>query len=265
VSKNKPSVLAYRVPRSQASSRLFCFPYAGGGASLFRAWQQYLPQSIELCPVQLPGRETRAMEPAFSRIEPLVETLSQDLKNYFDLPYVFFGYSMGALIAFDLARRFQETAARTPSFLFLAARRGPRMLGSSSTKTLNDRQFVDELRSLGGVAEAVLQSPEIMEMILPTLRADFSLCEDYRYSPGKLLDCPIRVLGGKEDKKIAHADLAAWSEETSASCSVRLFDGGHFFLHNSHSAIVNYILSELLSHPSPDSHDSAPVGTRAQM
>lgn len=257
-------MLAYRIPKSQASSRLFCFPYAGGGASLFRAWQQYLPQSIELCPVQLPGRETRAMEPAFSRIEPLVEMLSQDLKNYFDLPYAFFGYSMGALIAFDLARKLNGSA-RMPSFLFLAARRGPRLPGSSSTKALTDSQFIDELRSLGGVTEAVLQSPEIMEMILPTLRADFLLCENYQYSPGKLLDCPILVLGGKEDKNIAHAELAAWSEETSASCSVKLFDGGHFFLHNSHSAIVSYILNELLAQPSPDSRDSAPIGLRAQL
>lgn len=205
------------------------------------------------------------MEPAFSRIEPLIEMLCHDLKIYLDLPCVFFGYSMGALIAFELTRMLQSISAPIPSHLFLAARRGPRMPGSSVTGALTDRQFVDELKCLGGAPEAILQFPEMMEMMLPTLRADFSLCESYQYSPGPLLECPIHVFGGSEDLKIAQPDLAAWAGETRSSFNVKLFEGGHFFLHNSHNAIVSTIVSAAFPRPLSESGDSAPIGMRTHM
>lgn len=246
---SKPSCIAYRTARPQACLRFFCFPYAGGGANIFRTWAKNLPETIELCPVQLPGRETRAMEPAYSRIEPLIEKLSEELKPFLDIPYMFLGYSMGALIAFELARSMRRSALPGPSHLFLAARRGPRLPDSSPTAGLTDREFVKQLESMGGPSAEMLRHPEVLEMMLPTLRADFSLCESYAYSPGVLLDCPFSVFGGQEDARASHQALAAWAAETNSSCHVKLFDGDHFFIHKCQRDLLETILEDLSVNP----------------
>ncbi len=207
-----------------------------------------MPGAIELCPVQLPGRETRAMEPACSRIEPLIEMLSKELAPFFDIPYVFFGYSMGALIAFELARSLHRRALAGPLQLFLAARRGPRLTDRSSTAALTDKEFVEKLRIIGGTPEHILRLPELLELMLPTLRADFSLCESYAYSPDALLECPLSIFGGKEDADVNREALGAWAAETSSSCNVRLFDGGHFFMHACRDALLQSVLKDLSMH-----------------
>jgi surfactin synthase thioesterase subunit len=240
-----PSIIAYRVPQPEASLRLFCFPYAGAGASIFRAWTKSLPQTVELCPVQLPGRETRAMEKAQHRMGSLIETLLRELQPYLDLPYAFFGYSMGVLIAFELARALKTHHQLTPLHLFLAARCGPRFPASSCTAELTDGEFVKELERIGGAPKAVLECPDMLELMLPTIRADFALCENYRYAPGLLLDCPLTIFGGKDDPKISHEALAAWDEETNSRCTVKMLDGDHFFLHSCQSAIIATVLKEL--------------------
>jgi surfactin synthase thioesterase subunit len=249
VKNSKPSCIAYRMARPQACLRLFCFPYAGGGANIFRGWVKDLPETIELCPVQLPGRETRAMEPACSRIEPLIETLSEELKPFLSIPYVFLGYSMGALIAFELARSLRKSGLSGPLHLFLAARRGPRLPDSSPTACLTDKEFVKRLETIGGPSREMLRHPEVLELMLPTLRADFSLCESYTYSPGELLDCPLSVFGGQKDAKANHPALAAWGAETISSCHVKLFDGDHFFIHTCQRDLLAAILEDLSANP----------------
>jgi medium-chain acyl-[acyl-carrier-protein] hydrolase len=244
----KTSCIAYRKASPHALLRIFCFPYAGAGAAIFRDWTRDMPGAIELCPVQLPGRETRAMEPACSRIEPLIEMLSKELTPFFDIPYVFFGYSMGALIAFELARSLHQRALAGPLQLFLAARRGPRVTDRSSTSALTDKEFVEKLRIIGGTPEHILRLPELLELMLPTLRADFSLCESYAYSPGSLLECPLSIFGGKEDADVSRDALGAWAAETSSSCNVRLFDGGHFFMHACRDALLQSVLKDLSMH-----------------
>lgn len=246
-----PRSIAYRVPQPRASLRLFCFPYAGAGASIFRTWARNLPQTVELCPVQLPGRETRAMEKAHPRMGPLIEALVRELDPYFDLPSAFFGYSMGALIAFELARALKAHRQLTPLHLFFAARRAPRLPGSSSTAGLTDGEFVQELERMGGAPKQVLESPDMLEFILPTIRADFALCENYSYAPGPLLDCPLTIFGGKEDPKIGYKALLAWGEETNSGCTVRMLNGDHFFMHSCQSAIIAAILEELAGSPVP--------------
>jgi medium-chain acyl-[acyl-carrier-protein] hydrolase len=249
VKNSRPVCIAYRTPRPQACLRLFCFPYAGSGANIFRSWAKHLPETIELCPVQLPGRETRVREPACARIEPLIEMLSDELKPFLDIPYVFLGYSMGALIAFELARFLRKSSRPGPSHLFLAARRGPRVTDSSPTAGLTDQEFVKEIESMGGVPGEILRLPEVLELVLPTLRADFSLCESYTYLPGRLLDCPLSVFGGKDDPRTTYRALAAWAAETTSSCTVRLFDGDHFFIHNRQDALLETILENLSMNP----------------
>lgn len=246
------SVIAYRVPQPKASLRLFCFPYAGAGASIFRGWTKSLSDGIELCPVQLPGRETRAMEKAHPRMGPLIDALLHELQGYLDLPFAFFGYSMGALIAFELARALKARHHVTPLHLFLAARRAPRLPGSSFTAELTDGEFVKELERLGGAPKQILEHPDMLELILPTIRADFALCESYSYPPGQILDCPLTIFGGKEDPKICYKELLAWGEETNAGCTVKMLNGDHFFLHSCQSAIIATILEELAGSPVSD-------------
>ena len=240
--------IAYRKPKSQAALRIFCFPYAGGGASVFRPWDKTLPQTIELCPVQLPGRETRVAEPSYSRIEPLVKALSVELKPLLDIPYVFFGYSMGALIAFELARALAAQSAHGPAHIFLAARPGPRLPSPyPRTDMQSTSEFIDELIRRGGVSNVVLENRDLLNMLLPTLRADFALCENYTYTPGAMLRCPLTVFGGTNDPNIPEESLAAWSSETSSSCTVRMFAGDHFFIQTCQDELVRRIVEALFA------------------
>jgi medium-chain acyl-[acyl-carrier-protein] hydrolase len=189
------------------------------------------------------------MEQAYSRLEPLIELLSEELRPFLDTPYVFFGYSMGALIAFELARSMRRSTLSGPSHLFLAARRGPRLPDSSPTAGLTDREFVKQLETIGGPSAEMLRHPEVLELMLPTLRADFSLCESYTYSPGMLLGCPLSVFGGKDDARASNQALAAWAAETNSSCNVKVFDGDHFFIHKCQHALLETILKDLSLNP----------------
>lgn len=225
---------------------MFCFPYAGGGAAVFRAWNAALPDAIEVCPVQLPGRETRAIEPAYSRIEPLLEALVAELRPFLDLPYVFFGYSMGAIVAFELARTFAAHGNPGPLHLFLGARRAPRFPDPyPKTEKLSSSAFIRELRTMGGTPSEILGNPDLLQVILPTLRADFALCENYTYLKGALVDCPLTVYGGKNDLKVTEEALAAWCTETRFECRVKMFAGDHFFIHTCQAVLLQDILQVL--------------------
>jgi medium-chain acyl-[acyl-carrier-protein] hydrolase len=169
--------------------RLFCFPYAGSGASIYRTWGEELPDTVEICPVQLPGRENRYVEPLYSRFEPLIEALCNGLKPLLDLPYALFGYSMGAFIAFELARTLRWRGDCGPKRLFISARRGPRLPDTrQAISELPDAEFIQQLDTYEGTPKDVIKDSEIMACYLSTLRADFKLCETYKYAPGGLLN-----------------------------------------------------------------------------
>lgn len=242
------SWIAYRKANPKAHLRLFCFPYAGAGASLFRTWGQDLPSWIEVCPIQLPGRESRYVELAYERIEPLVEALSGGLEPFLDQPYAFFGHSMGALIAFELARVLRARNRRLPSYMFVSGSRGPRRSNPyPSTLGLPDEQLVRELSNMGGTPEGILQNPEILKFLLPTIRADFALCETYAYRSSAILDFPLKVYGGRNDVKVTEEDLQSWGLETSAGCRVAIFDGDHFFVNSCRSAVLKDLSDVLRS------------------
>ena len=172
--------LACRKQNQRARVRLFCFPYGGSGASLFRGWS--LPGSVDLCPVQIPGRETRFRERPFTRLEPLVEQLVQALRSYLDLPFALFGHSIGALIAFELARRLQRRLRLTPLRLFASAYGAPHLpRDGQPLHALPAAEFCNELERLNGTAAGVIANKELIDLLLPTLRADFAVCETYRY------------------------------------------------------------------------------------
>ncbi len=221
--------LSRRPPNPARRLRLFCFPHAGGSAAAYYPWPPRLPAAIELAPVQLPGRGARAMEPAFTNAIACAEAAAQALLPLFDEPFALFGHSMGAVIAFELARHLQGRFRITPIRLFVLGRSAPHVaLNRPSTWALPDAEFLESVRSLNGTPDELLNDPEAMALILPRLRADFELVQTYAYRPGPPLACPIRVFGGQDDESVPKESLREWQRHTARTCSVDMIEGDHF-------------------------------------
>ncbi len=230
----------------EASLRLFCFPYAGGGGSIYRTWGAGLPPGTELCAVQLPGRESRLREPPFQRLEPMIDALVEVLREEANLPYAFFGHSMGAIIAFELARRFRREGLAAPAFLMASARVAPqRSLLRPPLHDLPEPEFREELRRLDGMPAALFQHEELMALVFPLLRADFAISDHYRYTPEPPLDCPIIAVGGEEDSWVGRDDLEAWREQTRAEFRCHVMPGNHFYLKSSEPELLSIVRGEI--------------------
>lgn len=220
-----------RVPR--ASMRLFCFPYAGGGATIYREWQRQLPVEIEVCMAQLPGRDSRIKETPFDDAGTMVAAIAEAIVPYLDRPFAFFGHSMGAVISFELARLLRERGDASPKHLFVSGRAAPQLPDEcATTYDLPDPDFREELRRLKGTPAAVLEHPELMELMMPLLRADFSAVETYAYRPGPPLACPITAFSGAQDFDVSREQVEAWREQTVAAFDAHVMPGDHFFLNN---------------------------------
>jgi len=217
-----------------ARLRLIILPHSGGGARTFSQWPAKLPEDIEVLAVQLPGREERFRETPFSRMEPLIEALTLALASCLDAPYVLFGHSLGALIAFELARAISAQKLNGPAQIIVsghAAAHLPR--DTPSMHLLPEAEFLERLRALEGTPPEILGHMEMMRVFLPLLRADLAVGETYTYSGGEPLDCPLTVYGGADDPMISPQKLEAWKALTSGAFNLRLFPGGHFYLKDS--------------------------------
>jgi medium-chain acyl-[acyl-carrier-protein] hydrolase len=233
-------------PNPQARLRLFCFPYAGGAASIFYPWPDDLPLDVAVCPIQLPGRENRLGEPLFTRISPLVQVLAQAIRPYLDLPFAFFGHSMGAIISFELARELCKRGDPGPVQLFASGNRAPQIAcRDSPIHQLPEAEFIEEIRKFSGIPEAVLQNTEFLQLFLPILRADFAMHDTYIYTAGEPLACPISAFGGLQDKEVGRDDLAAWRNQTQTTFTLRMLPGDHFFLHNARTPLLHAISQDL--------------------
>jgi medium-chain acyl-[acyl-carrier-protein] hydrolase len=180
----------------------------------------------------LPGREARFSEPAYVRVETLVQNLSEEILSYLDVPFQFFGHSMGALISFELTRQLRRQRRPQPTQLFVSSHRAPQLpRRQEPVYAQPEDEFIESIKDLGGTPEAILQNAELMQLFLPLLRADFELCEVYQYKPEAPLAIPISVFGGLEDKDIPVVDLEAWRAQTIGSFNMETFAGGHFYLH----------------------------------
>jgi medium-chain acyl-[acyl-carrier-protein] hydrolase len=232
-------------PNAQARLRLFCFPYAGGGASVFRPWSQALPPDVEVCGVQFPGHESRLGEPAHTRLAPLVQALAEAIYPFLDRPFAFFGHSMGALVSFELARQLRRAYDKHPVCMYLAAFRAPQLPNPNiRIYHLPEEVFKVVLR-VYGIPEMILQNEELMQATLPTLRADLELCDTYEYSEEPPLECPLLIFGGKDDAGISPEDLEPWPLQSSATCSLSLLPGSHFFLHSAQDLLLAAISENL--------------------
>ena len=226
--------------------RLFCLPYAGGNASIFRRWSDSLPSFIEVVPIEIPGRGTRMGEKPFKSMKPLVEAIAAAISDHLDKPFAFFGHSMGAIVSFELTHRILSMRRVRPAHLFFSGRRAPHIVHPAvPSSSLPDSEFVEKLRRLEGTPVEVLENPELFELISPILRADFELMETYTYAPRPRLQCPITVLGGITDEDIISRDLEAWRKHAAGPFSMHMFPGNHFFLHSHETLVLQTIASAL--------------------
>ncbi len=234
-------------PAGTPRLRLFCLPYAGGGASIYRLWPDELPDDLEVCAIQLPGRESRLREPTFTAVAPLVRELARALLPELSLPFALVGHSMGALIAFELVRLLRREHGLSPVYLFVSARRAPQLPSlDAPIHLLPQPAFVDHLlRRYNGIPQAVLREPELMEIFLPTLRADFTVIETYRYAADEPLGCPITAFGGLQDDLVTRSELAGWQEQTRAAFDLHMFPGTHFFLHQQRPSMLRIVAGHL--------------------
>ena len=235
--------------RAHARVRLFCVPHAGGTADLFSGWARVADPAIELALIQLPGRAGRLREPRITSMQGMVDRLGEALAPFLDLPFAFFGHSMGALIAFELARRLE---GHMPERLFLSAcpapqraRRGPRV------GAMNDEQLIAFLSALGGTPPAVLKNSELLKLVVPFVRSDFELVEAYEFRPGPRLKTPFSICFGSTDPETEPNDIACWGNLTEAGYEARVFAGNHFFLTTATTELVAWISAALLQRPPP--------------
>jgi medium-chain acyl-[acyl-carrier-protein] hydrolase len=232
---------------SEIRRRLFCFPYAGAGAAIFRTWADFLPPDIELCVPVLPGRDARIGEAAIPQMAPLVQSLIGQMAPRLTLPYAIFGHSMGAFIAFDLAHEISRRGLQEPFHLFMSAQRGPSLpyLQTPIFHLPDDRFLAGVIARYKNIPKAVMEHEEFMRVLLRILRADFTLVEDYKYRTPAKLSCPITVFGGLDDDQTTLAQLEAWSKETSDRFSLHLVPGGHFFIDSARVELLALIRQQL--------------------
>ncbi len=225
---------------------LFCLPYAGGSAAVFRDWSEHIPPELALHPVQLPGRGERLRESPFTSLTLLVPALAQALLPSLDRQFSLFGHSMGALVAFELAHYLRQEFDLRPARLFVSGYRAPMLPQRwNPVHNLPEEALVNHLRDHGGTPEAILAVPELMEILLPSLRADFAICETYSYSERRPLDCPITAFGGKQDNLVSEAELSGWARLTASEFRLKMFAGDHFYLNFHRAELLEEITFDL--------------------
>ncbi len=226
-----------------ASVRLFCFHCAGGSASEFRTWPTHLPGKIELLAIQQPGREGRVNEPFIGAVEDLVSGVVAAMTPFLDKPYAIFGHSFGAVAGFEVIRELRRRGLQQPLLLVAAGRRGPQVKDRKAPiASLPEADFIEELwQRYGKSLGAIFEIPELREVLVPQIKADFALSETYRFREEPPLDCPIVAFAGLAEKSLKTDALNAWSFHTGSSFQSRRFPGGHFFIRESQPQVIEAI------------------------
>lgn len=232
-----------------ATLNLFCFPYAGGNAAAFKSWVAYLPKTINLFAIELPGHGTRLSEKPVDNFNAMIEEMTRAALPLLSKPYSVFGHSMGAIFAFEFTRHLRRQGISIPVHMFLSAQEGARFKYDHPRYLLSDDEFIQYLRKRGGTSEKILENRELMDCLLPMLRLDHEFSETYSldYQEEPPLDCPITVMSGLEDD-IKEEDLKIWSSETRGLFDVAYFPGDHFFIREQEEAVVLSILSNIEKH-----------------
>jgi medium-chain acyl-[acyl-carrier-protein] hydrolase len=229
------------VRKPDARLRLVCFPPAGGGVATYRPWAQRLPPEIELCAVEPPGRGARLRETPSASLAVLVDGAADAVAAAVEPPYAFFGHSMGALLAFEVARRLP------PEHVFVSGHRAPSLpMRRPPIYALGDAELCAHLARYNGTPHALLDEPDVMRLLLPAIRADLTAAETYAYAGGGAeLACPLWALGGDADEVVAYDDLTAWSAHTIGAFAQRTFAGDHFSLFRADAGVAETLAAAL--------------------
>lgn len=237
-------------PNKTAKVRLFCFPYAGGSASIFRRWPEFLPDDIELLALQPPGREERFSEPLIDRLYDMVNAYVTAMSAFLDRRFFLFGHSIGARIAYEVAKNLGH-ARRRPLGLIVSAARAPHLPKDNPVYHLPDALLIQKIREMKGTPEEILCNNELMQLLLPKLRADYTMADTAPLETGNVrLPCPLIALGGLHDTSVSIDQLAQWKKYTTGKFAMRLFDGDHFYIHSSGkslSQVVSFIISSIFA------------------
>jgi medium-chain acyl-[acyl-carrier-protein] hydrolase len=232
-------------PVARPRLRMFCLPHAGGGASMFRLWGDSLPDGVEVCGIQLPGREGRWKETPVPNLVRLVDCLVPAMR--LDFPYVLYGHSMGSILAFELAREFRRRRLREPSHLLVSGRRAPHLpLVHPPIAELPNDEFVAAItRQYNGIPRIIQQDRELLQLFLPLLRADMSVIETYRWQDEAPLDCPLSVFSGIDDRSVTVEQLLAWRALSKGEFRMELLPGDHFFPQTRRDQLLRSIARDL--------------------
>jgi len=233
-------------PRPQASIRLFCFPFGGGGASVFHDWADAMGDDIEIRALQLPGREARFREPRETNFNTLIKDIVTALNAYQDKPFALFGYSLGSLLAFEVCRELRRQNMKTPRHLFIAALSAPQLPPPHPPiSSLADQEFIQKVEYYFQPGGEAWNNLELREFLLPVLRDDIALYETYVYREQAPLKCPIDVFAGDRDRSVPLESTRYWSEQTSSEIKHHVFQGGHFFVDDSVNEIQRLVSNSL--------------------
>jgi len=233
--------------RPEAGLKLYCFPHAGGSCTSYHPWLRRLPARVALRGIQLPGRLHLVNVPSFTSLNDLARAVATAILEDADgVPFALFGHSMGGLAAYETAAELVRRGGHVPRLLAVSGAAPPHQRRPAPPlHLLPEAQLVAWIRKLGGVPEEILSIPELLELTLPPLRADFAMMDRHTHAGRGQLPTPVSVFGGAEDPWVDTAQLAAWEELTRGACSVRTFPGGHFYLHEHVDALLTALLDDL--------------------
>ncbi|MGA5899035.1 thioesterase II family protein [Streptomyces venetus] len=230
---------------ARGAMRLVCFPHAGGGASAFLRLSREVPPGIEVVAVQYPGRQDRRHEEPLTGIGLLADALADEVRREAAGPYAFFGHSMGAIVAHEVALRLAERGEPGPERLFLSGRGAPSTVPYAHDRLRTDADVLAMVRKLGGTANAVFDDPDVLAMVMPTLRADYRALGSYVWTPRPALGVPFTVLIGDADPVVPVTAAAGWKEFTTARTDLEVFEGGHFYLDARTKEVARVVTSAL--------------------
>lgn len=242
--------LVFPKPNPAACLRLFCFPYAGAGPVVYRTWADGLPKNVEVISLLYPGRESRLREAPFVSIQSLLSALPVEIAPYLDRPFVFYGHSLGGLIAYGLARVLRSQSAPLPAHLFISSRRAAHLPDPHPPiHGLSDAAFADAIQQrYNGIPAVIRQDPELEALFLPVLKADFSILDTYQYTPEPAFDFPISAYGGLQDPGVTQEELSAWQHHTTQGFSLQMFPGDHFFIQSQRASLLQAISKDLAAY-----------------
>ncbi|MEU8434171.1 alpha/beta fold hydrolase [Streptomyces sp. NPDC029216] len=231
--------------------RLVCFPHAGGSATAYKPLAHALPADLDVVAVQYPGRQDRYDEAPFTAVGPLVEAVAGELARSLardpGRPYALFGHSMGALVAFETARRLERAGLPAPQRLFLSGRGAPDSPSGERYRNYDDAAVLAEVRRLSGTDQALLDNPEVLEMVLPALRADYRAVATYTWDGGEPVPVPVTALIGDRDPVVTVGEARGWREHTRGGFALKVFPGGHFYLNDQVEQVASAVTEGLLA------------------